>query len=140
MGLDLSKLTSAPWEARCLKPHAISIGDDEDFVVPPHVAHVSNVEGFRITEYVAGRMRIPDDAEFIALARNDLDVKQRRGWHTEKCTEADQWVVPQLIERLFSKNKKEGDALIEVMYQQGHDVGLLTKADAWYKANVEKAP
>lgn len=77
--------------------------------------------------------------QFAALARNDLDVKVRRGWHTAKCTEADQWLVPQLIEHLCGKSKEDGDALMAAMYQDGHDVGLLTKADRWYSEQVENA-
>ncbi len=77
--------------------------------------------------------------DFVVMFRNDLDVKQRRGWHTEQCTAAtDQWCVPQLFEHLCGKTKEEGDKLIEAMYQKYHDVGLLTKADRWYRENVEK--
>lgn len=75
----------------------------------------------------------PDDKEFIALARNDLDVKMRRGWHTEKCIDLDQWYVPHLVKEMlrvaFEQNRE--DIYFDAAYQDGHDVGLLTKADRW---------
>jgi hypothetical protein len=59
----------------------------------------------------------------------------RRGWHTERCaTGKHDWWVPQLAE-LYDLPRA-----MEAMYQDGHDVGLLTKADAWYAANVEEQP
>lgn len=69
--------------------------------------------------------------DWDALFRSDLQVKLDRGWHTEKCTEADQWHVPQLAVWMMA------EGCFDAMYQDGHDVGLLTKADAWYVANIE---
>ena len=123
MGVDLTKLTAAPWTyRRC--PRTENYG----------------YLGFTPTNSLG----LPaTDAEFIALARNDFDVKQRRGWHTEKCKDSNQWCVPQLLDFsitngfLFDDNDAVAKAAGEACYQTGHDVGLLTKADAWYREHVE---
>jgi len=70
--------------------------------------------------------------EFIALCHSDFEVKRKRGWHTEKCHEAEQWVVPQLMSYLFA------EGAIAAMYQNGHDVGLLTKANEWFEKEIER--
>ncbi len=118
MGIDLKDLSPAPWEA----------SERRVLAFPP--------EGCRVVCYTASgkSTRTPAseaDAAFIALARNDLEVKLRRGWHTEKCSDADQWVVPQLLPSVMFRSDCGG---IEAIYQDGHDVGLLTKADEWLKA------
>lgn len=62
----------------------------------------------------------------------DLDVKLRRGWHTEKCTEGDKWFVPQMLAKCILIRGG-----IEAAYQDRHDVGLLIKADTFYSEHVE---
>lgn len=121
--MDLSKLTPAPWN------------ENDDGGV-----YDDSTDRNMIGEFGDGPPTDKDiaNAYFAVLARNDLDVKLRRGWHTEKCKEVDQWIVPQLIANLFGKSKEEFAELIKVIYQEGHDVGLLTKADAWYAKHVEK--
>lgn len=76
--------------------------------------------------------------EKLNLFLCDLAVKQKMGWHTEKCTDSDQWFVPNLFNfvlGILDADTKE--ACIEACYQNGHDVGLLTKAYEWWKANIE---
>lgn len=78
------------------------------------------------------------DYDWCALAHSDFLVQQRRGWHAAKCTDADQWIVPQLFD-LAMKHRMSLTAdwsnfwkqIIEVCYQNGHAIGLLTKAEAW---------
>ncbi len=76
-------------------------------------------------------------AEAYVLMRSDLDVKLRRGWHTEKCQESDEWIVPQVAAKIvilsFRGEAECGD--LSNAYQTGHDIGLLTKADQWMTAH-----
>ncbi len=148
--IDLTKLTPAPWIAIDSRYEPETYSVNGVFDVPEGYVQWAvtggrpdnPTEGWSLIHGEAGHGTIiPErsDLEFIALARNDLDVKQRRGWHTQKCTDAPQWLVSQLVERLCGiRDQKEFDSLIAAMYQDDHDVDLLTKADAWYRENVEK--
>lgn len=89
------------------------------------------------TVLIPGKRRVAfdkPDGSFAALARNDLDVQMHRGWHVEKADDGQRWVVPQLRSWIVCKMHPVST---EAAYQYGHPVGLLTKADAWYKANIE---
>lgn len=132
--MDLSKLTPAPWLA--------SAGLVTDESGSPRLADCTWGD-------------VDDDqteanCHFIALVRNDLDVKLRRGWHTEKCTDSGDWMVPQAVAAAMrlAWEKYDGSGptpeslpptadVFANCYQSGHDVGLLTKADVWYVANCE---
>lgn len=70
--------------------------------------------------------------EFSDLCRSDFEVKRKRGWHTEKCHASEEWIVPQLMRHLLAPGA------IEAAYQHGHDIGLLTKANAWYEKEIER--
>lgn len=129
MSIDLSRLTPAPWGTWRYKATTICTQETEDETSCVHLGEMESVA----------------DADFVALARNDLDVKQRRGWHTEKCTESGQWYVPQLSEYVIRKVlmgglKGKGDSGFDACYQNEHDIGLLTKADRWYREHVEGKP
>lgn len=138
MTLDSTKLSPMPW-----KSDGVTIMDANgrsvvDTCNSPKIDGIDQEENERA------------NLTFIVLARNDLDVKHRRGWHTEKCTEADQWFVPQVVEAAIRKAwRGPGDPLDGIpcpddaflsCYQDGHDVGLLTKADVWYTEHIEKEP
>lgn len=75
------------------------------------------------------------DSEAFLLMRSDLGVKLRRGWHTEK--HGDEWRVVQLFIPEFWQDAALVESWAEAVAQKGHDVGLLTKAEAWYIANIE---
>jgi hypothetical protein len=135
--MDLLKLALAPWRAN-RKTDTLHLDGYGEI-------GLADLIGPKGGSYRGVRFPFTnDEAEFIALARNDLDVKMRRGWHTEKCTaSADQWFVPQLVEFVLpqlmataEKNKYGGG--LDAAYQDLHDVGLLTKADRWYREHAEK--
>ncbi len=130
--MDLDKLTPAPWI------YDLRVGIASVFAgQPPEcLSHecprciASKLAAWAEKGWQWNEADIAD-MEFIALARNDLDVKQRTGWHTEKCLVENQWFVPQLVRYITMPG------CIEAIYQRYHDVGLLTRAYAWYVANVE---
>ena len=78
----------------------------------------------------------PVDFEFIALARNDLDVRQRRRWWTVPDM-AGRWHVPALLNQIHHCGLPISVEAIAASWQDGNDVGLLTKADEWYRENIE---
>lgn len=146
MGLDLTKLTPAPWTYDGMD--CFDEGEPVHVIGPSVLAIVpcehSGVVDQNFWEEAKADLASKADAEFIALARNDLDVKLRRGWHTEKCTDkAGSWYAPQFFCDVMGLMMQDRishdlhDSFFEAAYQTGHDVGLLTKADRWYKANIE---
>ncbi len=79
-----------------------------------------------------GSFWLPDDAEFYVLARNAFDVMMRRGW----------FVVPNYCNRpgTFWRVKTGLAGDLEIEWREWPDpFTALVEADAWYKANVEKA-
>lgn len=80
---------------------------------------------------LVARFQNVTDAEVFVLMRSDLDVRLRRGWHTE-IFGGDMWMVRQLHDIAEAKGVPT-----TAFWQYKHDVGLLTKADAWYKREIE---
>lgn len=135
--MDVMKLSPAPWTVErrysngceivprihCPRDESRECGWVADLVGAPYLGHESSLE----------------NAEAIAMMRNDFDVKQRRGWHTEKCG-VNQWCVPQLVAEMGRNflNGKERAEAEAACYQEGHDIGLLSRADAWMKQHEGK--
>lgn len=131
--MDLATISPAPWHAEEHEP----LAHNDAYRV--YAASTANNPSPWIADVGIDPLR-SSNAEFIAMCRNDLDVKQRRGWHTEK-NFRDNWIVPQLIEWWDNNHRTDEDEeMKEACYaaseQKGHDVGLLTKADIWFKENV----
>lgn len=123
---DHTKLYKAAAALRVLADHEGAVGGFNEHTCPE-----CKGTGYRACE-------CSDLAKLIVLWQNDQCVKQRRGWHTEKCG-INQWCVPQAVE-VMRKNFLNGKdrAIAEAAcYQEGHDIGLLSKADAWMKQHVE---
>lgn len=79
------------------------------------------------------------DVELVALLRSDLALRLKTRWHAELQSE-DDWFVPQIMEEAEKRNlvKEWLDAgMYEAARQTGHDVGLLTKAYAWYEKQIK---
>lgn len=58
------------------------VGGQMFTTVPDHVVSVRQDEqGRTVTTFVADFHQYFEDAQFYAIARNALDVKQRRGWY-----------------------------------------------------------
>ena len=133
--IDLTKMSPAPWvydysfvpaRTASITLAKVFVGAKPSCLAAPEPFCVTGKGGYWLDRTDFANM------QFIALARNDLDVQRRRGWHVAKCIDSDQWYCPQLAIYLFAN-----PGAIEVAYQDGHPVGLLTNADAWYAANVE---
>lgn len=140
MTLDLNLLSPAPWhkcqsqDGKC--PCKLIWSRKADVVIASTISNKCKDFEEGVTEEHAQA-----NADFIALARNDLDVRLRRGWHTEKCTEVNQWFVPQLYDlslRQMGGPSFDFAIFTAACYQDGHDVGLLTKAEAWFKEHIEE--
>lgn len=130
--LNIDDLSKAPWE--------LSNGGTEGDILDAEGRSLFLTYQWMSDNYEMENALANGEADelLVVLARNDLDVKMRRGWHTQKCSDSDQWLVPQMIESAFKVFPISSDCL-DAAYQEGHDVGLLTKADAWWRANMEKA-
>ncbi len=143
MSIDLTKLSPAPWESVTILPagsRETGDGGYESWSESPW--RVINGPPQAIRDDMLSRRAFTNatDAEFIAMARHDLDVRQRRGWHAELQTDGE-WYVPQISAQARAIGKTAAWlklGMFEATRQFGHDVGLLTKADKWYKENVEK--
>lgn len=142
--MNIEKLSQEPWESvTCLPAGECNRSDGgyESWGESPW--QIINGPPQHISDAMLCRrvFKNPTDTQFMALCRSDLGVKLRRGWHTEKCTHADQWVVPQAVEEImrFTANHPDDDnaATFEAVYQDRHDVGLLTMADAWFRENID---
>ena len=136
--IDLSKLTPGPYSV------SVEKHDDKEAVL-----NISYGEPGRATtcwRHLAeirldqeGCMGFPGveasrtNFDVIAALLNDLEVKQRRGWHTERCPhKPGYWYVPQFCS-VVNLTDVGLEAYKTACYQEGHDVGLLTKADAFAK-------
>lgn len=126
--LDIAKLTPAPWQ---IDPFS----DRETTAIFTQAAGGSTVCLIRHNPPWKDEKQ-PTDAEFIVLSRSDLGVRLRRGWHTQQ-RRGGEWFVPQLFIPTYWQNPQLLDSWSQAVEQKGHDVGLLTKADRWYVANVE---
>ena len=120
----IEKLSPAPWYF--VTP---SGGELETLVFNDHDQDVPV-----LTPEAIGEESCTANWDFIAFARSDLAVQMKRGWHAEKCSESDEWVVPALTEYIMGPL---AESCLEAMYQKRHPVRLLTKADEWYRVNVE---
>lgn len=111
MTLDLAKLTPAPWnEASWAKDHGR--------VTTP-------CGGFDVGE---GRAA---DAEFIAIARNALDVMMRRGWYAVPCNaDAVKWIVVNAFAVQLERGGNTG-----TYFTASDPFTALVAADDWFKAN-----
>lgn len=70
-----------------------------------------------------------------ALQRSDAEVGLRRGWNTARCNNGIDWMIPELMELFIqSRDRRIAAACLAAMYQAGSDLGLLTTADARYRA------
>jgi hypothetical protein len=124
--MDLSKLSPAPWR----------ILESSDKEENPCLLAADNswlTCGVHSDSCINGL----DNAEFIAVARNAFDVMTRRGWHAEKCSESDDWVVlkslwggDDALERLCN------DEWQKAAYASDPFTALV-EADKWYRENVE---
>lgn len=125
MSIDLTKLTPAPWYVTT-----------NDYGTEFTVCAKLNGQVARIVSWHSDI-----DAEFIALARNAFDIMMWHGWHAVplRFTDdgCDQWGV------------KSADAMVETIAESGFSkksctfwpdpFTALVEADAWYRANIEKA-
>ncbi len=110
--MDLEKLSQAPWTAWSMNaPPSQSPYGPYGRVIGPRFFFVDHSECLA-----------PDDAEFIALARNAFEVMMRRGWGVE--WNADGWTVTGLN---WSGPETAADPFT-----------ALVEADKWYRENVEK--
>ena len=120
MSIDLTKLSPAPWEAiLCGKAEAPDTLKRIVQSVDPDGSHIAFV--FEDS---------PDNAAFIALARNAFDVMMRRGWTVTKHMQHDadhgKWRV-----------LDEWDRSVSPMPPSIDPFAALVEADAWYGKNVE---
>lgn len=120
MGIDLSKLSPAPWTtAPCnVLPNLYLYG-----LQPPH-QHEPDPPG--LMKCHPPLVLRPDDAEFIALARNAFDVLVRRGWDIVRVSRG--WIpaIP--------------GGGPEWPQQWPDPYTALVAAEEWYVANVEGKP
>lgn len=133
--MDLEKLTPAPWRMKrrysngceivprihCEPSKDRECGWIADCVGAPYLGYESTLV----------------NAEFIALARNAFDVMMRRGW----------WAKFDLQLKLWKLSSMLGAEPPRGIWAKWITCNLfpdpftaLVEADAWYKANVEKAP
>ncbi len=134
--IDLTELSPAPWIP--------NIDDDLPSAYSEPMPPGSNLLfTMACSGVLSGNVKWNQtDLETICLLRSDLDVKMRRGWHTERCEDTDRWVVPQLRRMAAAWDRELNWELAsqarEVMLQTGHDIGLLTRAWEWYEKNVKE--
>jgi hypothetical protein len=114
-GIDLSKLSPAPWEQWGYDTRTICLPPTQELEL------AASCESL-------GTMHSIDDAAFIVLARNAFDVMLRRGWDTYFSKSLHQWTVfrgaPELRDYPHSWHDDPFTALVE--------------ADKWMRENVEK--
>lgn len=122
--MDVSKLTAAPWTTGgVFNPDSAR---PSQWVWGPHAS--ANDQSGKV---VAVDISIPD-AEFIALARNALDVMMRRQTWYVRC-----WELPD--RRVY---KVFGDGLDSVVCRnmlrmRDDPFTALVDADKWYRENAE---
>ncbi len=121
MGLDLEKLSPAPWFARgegiCC---AVYQGTTEK-------------QGYLID------LQDPTwaDAEFIALARNAFDVMLRRGWHAMRDVQHKWFAVDERSRPVHpSDDYRSEDGRFNPV-RLADPFSALVAADEWYRNNVE---
>jgi hypothetical protein len=114
MGINLEKLSAAPWVAWQTQPTGSSTWDGKMAIAGLPILTVDRAPVFREV-----------DAQFIALARNAFAVLMNRGWHPRRFEDG-KWGV-------------YGDNLLGVCADLADDpFTALVQADAWYRENVEK--
>lgn len=128
MGIDLERLTPAPWWVLVEDDHIaerdsipianVLIGDQED----------------RVCQLNVGECEPKVNAEFIALARNAFDVSAKRGWGyrldvIQEHHSYRSWVViGPLSERVPLEHKTD----------RSNPLLALVKAEKWFVANIEQ--
>lgn len=127
-GIDLTKLSPAPWDA-------VRISDDVAVVV-----HKGGPASFTSIFHNTGNLdewpwANESDADFIALARNAIDVMMRRGWYAalerEGFVNRNKWIV----------REKTGMCVAGAGAVEYPDpFTALVEADKWYRENIEKEP
>lgn len=119
--MDLDKLTPAPWEAGMLA--------GGEFTVYSTSAEPgrNGVCTMYASGWLSGNLKHKiDDGEFIALARNALDVMMRRGWGVMRLSGVPAWRAVDW----------EGREILSGFYDDPFTA--LVQADRWYREHVEK--
>lgn len=118
--MDLARVTPAPWH-------------DDGYRIYGPTDDADKRNGGVITEYKHSDHVMPDDGEFIALARNAMDVMIRRAW----------WASPIFgtAGTIWSVYHIRGDGVKATVagFQAWPDpFTALVEAEKWYRENVER--
>jgi hypothetical protein len=135
MSIDLSKLSPAPWQARCLEPHTVQI-NGKPFVAPPHVARVYYDEHRRrVTEMLLdGKHAV--DLEFAALARNAFAVQMETGWYAVRIDSGND-VGKWMLARTFWAYTNAFAAWCQE-HVFADPLTAIVETRKWYVENIEK--
>jgi hypothetical protein len=127
----------------------------DEFVRANCISIVEQLEK-KIENYRKIIARFTKDAQCTKQAKLALWIMRRRGWHTEKCTESDDWIVcmtkehtDKVIETipvscliLFDTNlpiDRDGRwAEINAAFYHKNPFIALINGDRWYRQNVDR--